>query len=1130
MHLRQLDEFRYTFCFIIWSLACSSLHGAPLCVTPLTTPVTPTTTPSMPHTTTVHSTCQTKPLIDNTLLTQTSDARSESSESKTGTTVNLTQTPVHTSTVMKNNHSDSSTVLSNTPHPVSLSGKAKDFGHFARGTVGCAVAHKKTNKHDFNTKISKKSAAGITTLKETRVSLKARETGTAKNADSKQLVDEILFENWQPTQKLFINDSLIRRKRQKRSVEPKDENLDQAHDLSFVFFDDPRATSTLNSEHLHAQQTEKQPVKHNDVEVTNSTDKNQQVTNANPQGRRPLLSESYVGLGKEEETAQKISKSSNTNESLKLATKKTDFGPDTSLSIPKTDFRNEELLQTVEKITNENLGQTPKKIISRINEHHMQDSNPLSLVGKKLTETADQVSDSSTELILNFSNVGSTGKEPATKMPIEWISITGSNEQPPKSDHLFDEGDSTEAITVPTQDSQTQRVEDEGADSAVNQTLVVLTGKLHNSTTKAPDNESGILIAGSELPTVANEMLKQTNRTRMESSDRVPTDIPMDLNNLGEREFSSFQYTSTEVVDMAYTYNIPPPIIDSLPQSTEYSLELATSTESQIVSAENIKVLEPNSTTGGTFGSMDKSEPGVTVKLPEPKTGAENEMGHSSDQNDIERTAVGEKTATNKSNTLDSQEAIVGIGDNESPLPSHVNDLGKRTEKINVCSNEDCQTRGHVEDLEPDKSNKAERSMDSLGDNEKVTSVTHLRPNLESVAIYNEPTSESYLELDPDLPLHRGVEDSHLSDSSTATASLAYLTEMPCASDRREDLYEIESHAVISHTPTEKQGESGMHAISVGLVSDSVLTLPHQNTLSTDDPSMLLITVHNTDSVIQTKPSGPQSAGSTSSLGEQVNQPQTSASLDSPEQPGSGHSTTFVTEHPPAVSSKPEKAVFDLQNFESSSHHYVDTTNRVNISDGVLPTSDRKSELVRHAQHNQTGSEELNATTIDSADKTSKTASSGQASEVAGLDITESVSSNDPNSVNRSYFKEFTSSIDIEANMTLPVQLTFPPPALDDISSGSPWSDNNSLSFLPPTQSEHLAKSGSDDHSDTASSFPMSSRANNDITQNDGFVPQPRSGKFHLPGSNEKDSAPPSSLTFTTWFFTTVIICLCSLS
>ncbi|OON23613.1 hypothetical protein X801_00465, partial [Opisthorchis viverrini] len=84
--------FNYTFGFIIWSLVCSPLHGAPACVTPGTTPVTPTTTASIPHTNKGHSTCQTKPLVHNTPLVQTSDARSESSEFKTGTTMNATQT------------------------------------------------------------------------------------------------------------------------------------------------------------------------------------------------------------------------------------------------------------------------------------------------------------------------------------------------------------------------------------------------------------------------------------------------------------------------------------------------------------------------------------------------------------------------------------------------------------------------------------------------------------------------------------------------------------------------------------------------------------------------------------------------------------------------------------------------------------------------------------------------------------------------------------------------------------------------------------------------------------------------------------------------------------------------------
>ncbi|KAG5444785.1 hypothetical protein CSKR_113922 [Clonorchis sinensis] len=586
------------------------------------------------------------------------------------------------------------------------------------------------------------------------------------------------------------------------------------------------------------------------------------------------------------------------------------------------------------------------------------------------------------------------------------------------------------------------------------------------------------------------------------------------------------------------TYNVPPPIIDSASQTTENSSDLATSPESQLVSVENVKVLEPNSTTGGTFGSMDESELGVTVQPPEPKTGTENEMGHSSDQNESERTAVSEKAVTNKSNTLESQEETDGTGYKESHLPScdlrfkltSVEDLGKRVENIIVYSNDDCQTRGQVEALEPDKSNKAQWPMDSTGTNEKVTSITRLRPNLESVAIYSEPTSESYLELDPDLPLHRGAEDSHLSDSSLGTASLAYLTEMPHTSDRREDLYEIESHGVISHTPTEKLGESGMHTVSIGLVSDSVLTLAHPNTLSTDDPSMILTSLHNTDSVIQTKLSGPQSAGSTSSLGEHVNQPETSASLNSSEQRGSGHSTTFATDHSPAVSSEPEKAVFDLQNVESSSPHYADTTGRVNISDGVLPTSDRKSELLRHAQHNQTGSKVLDDTTTDSADQMSETTSTGETTEIAGLDVTESVSPKDPNSFNRSSSKESNFFINIEANMTLPVQLTFPPPALDDISSGGSWSDNKSLSLLPPTKSEHLTRSGSADDSDIARSFPTSFRANSDVTQNDGFVPHPRSGKFHLPGSNENDSASPFSLTFTAWFFTAMSIFWCRLS
>ncbi|KAG5444784.1 hypothetical protein CSKR_113923 [Clonorchis sinensis] len=535
MHLRKLDGFRYTFGFIVWSVVCSPLHGAPLCVTPGTTPVTPTTTASVPHTTKDHSTCQTKPLIDNMSLVQTSDARSESSEFKTGTTVNLTQTPVHTSTVTKNNNSDSSTGLSTTPYLVSLSGIAKDFGHFARGTVGCAEVHKKTNKQDSNTKISEKSAAGITIQKETRVSFKARKTATAKNADSIQLVDEISFENWQPTRNLIINDSLIRIKRKKRSLKPKDENLDQAHDLSFTFFDDPRTTSKLTAEHLYGHQTEKQPVKHSYLEATNSTDKNQQFANANPQNKRPLLSESHVDLVKQEEVIQKISKSSNTDVSLQLITENADSKPDASLSILKTDIRNEELLQTVEKMNNGNLGQTPKKIISRINEHHVQDSNPISLVGGNLTETANQVSGSSTEIILDFSNAGFIGNEPATEMPAEWISLTGSNIQPLKSDHPLDESDSAEAKTVPIQDSQTQRVEDEDAASAVNQSPSALTGKLHNSFTEVPENESGILIGGRELSAVANEMLKQTESARTESSDRVTTDIPMDLNNLGER-------------------------------------------------------------------------------------------------------------------------------------------------------------------------------------------------------------------------------------------------------------------------------------------------------------------------------------------------------------------------------------------------------------------------------------------------------------------------------------------------------------------------------------------------------------------------------------------------------------------
>ncbi|KER19896.1 hypothetical protein T265_11436 [Opisthorchis viverrini] len=977
-------------------------------------------------------------------------------------------------------------------------GKAKDFNHFARGTVGCTEAQKKTNKQGLNTKSSEKSAAGITTQKGRRTSFKARKTRTAKNADSVQLVGEISLENWQSMRKLITNDSLIRTKRIKRSVEPKDENLGQAHDLSLTFFHNPRTTSELTAEHLHHQQTEKQPVKHSDSEATNSTYKNQ------------LLSESHVGLDKQEEMTHKDPKSSNADKSLQLTKKKTDSKPDTSISILKTDVRNEKLLRTVEKL-NENLSQTPKKISSRIKEHHVQDSNPISLVGGNLTGTANQVSISSTEVILDFSNVGFTGKEPATEMPLEWISPTSSNKQPLKPDHPLDEANGTKAKAIPIQDSQTQRVDDEDAASAVNQTPRVLTGKLQKSTTGVPENESEILIGSGELSTAANEMPKQTEGARTEFIDKVTTYIPVNPNKLGERKFSSFQYASTEVLVVADIYSVPRPIIDSLSQSTDNSLDLATSTESQIVSAENVEVLEPNSTTGSTLGSMNESEPEVTVQLPEPKTGTANQMGHLSDQTDSERTAVSEKATANKSNASESQEAVDGIGNNEAPLPlcdlklklTSVDDLGKIAENTIVYSNEDCQTSGQVEALETGKSNKAEGSMISPGNNEKVTSVTRLRPNLESVTIYSEPTSESYLELDPDLPPHHGVEGRHLSDLSMGTASLEYLTETPHASDQREDLYEIKSHKVISHTHPEKQGESGMQTVSVGLVSDSVQPLAHPNILPTDDPSMILTTLHNTDPIIRSKLSGPQNAGSISSLGEHVNQPVTSTSLDSPEQFGSDHSTTVATDHPPAVSSEPGKAVFDLQNVESSSPHYVDTTGLVSISDGMLPTSDRKSELVHHAQQNQTVSEVLNATTTDSADPTSETASTGETSEIGGLDVMESVSPKNPNTFNRSSSKEFTSFINIEANMTLPIQLTFPPPALDDISSGGSWSDNNSLNLLQPTQSQHLTRSGSADDSDAASAFPMSSRANNDITQNGGFVPHPRSGKFHLPGSNE---------------------------